>query len=118
MARGESKRSNARGVAKLDLGEREIGLKLTLAAWDEIETTFDLENLSELETKLAKMSAKQMAQLIAILGRAAGEEIDTHEVLKSSCHIGDLIAGIGAALSPNRDPGAETNEKNGAAPSP
>lgn len=112
MARKQPAGANARGVAKLDLGDREVGLKLTLAAMDEIETTFGLAHLAELEAKLSQPSAKDIAKLVAILAQAAGEDIEAEDVLRSSAELAEIVDAIMACMTPEK-----ATSKNAAAPS-
>lgn len=105
---------NARGIARLDLGNgRSVGLKLTLAAMDEIETQFDIPSIADLEEKLQRPSAKSLAQLVAIMARASGEEISEDEIRTAPVELHALTNAVMAALGG----GGEPDEKNVAAPS-
>lgn len=114
MARKQTAGANARGVAKLNLGSRVIGLRLSLAAMDEIETEFEIKNIAELEEKLSAPSAKDIAKLVAILAKAAGEDVSAEEIVRSDADLIEIMDAVRACMTPDR---AGPPEKNAPAPS-
>ena len=113
--------ANARGRVTLQIGQgRAVSLRITLAALDDIETAFEIASIADLEDRLTRPSAKDLAKLLAILAQAAGETITADELRRCEADIGDVIEAIRAAMMPNtRAPDApDAPEKNAPAPTP
>ncbi|MEL6857556.1 MAG: GTA-gp10 family protein [Pseudomonadota bacterium] len=70
-----------RGECKILIdGEPHI-LVLTLAALAELETLFGCQNLSDLQTRLKRLSASELMQVLDVLLRAGGSKAAIDRVL-------------------------------------
>ncbi|MEO1660945.1 MAG: GTA-gp10 family protein [Pseudomonadota bacterium] len=70
-------------------GEPHI-LVLTLAALAELETLFGCQNLSDLQTRLKRLSASELMQVLDVLLRAGGSKAAIDRVLPKTA--ADAIA--------------------------
>lgn len=103
--------ANARGESVLDLGFRKLKLKVTLGAMADAEDEFSCD-FSEIEAHLG--STRNIAKFIAILAKAAGEEVDADEIeriRRCDLDVRELMARIAAAT------GGGASEGNAPAPS-
>lgn len=103
--------ANARGEAVLDLGFRKLKLKVTLGAMADAEDAFSCD-FAEIEAHLG--STRNIAKFIALLAKAAGEEVSDDEVeqiRRCDLEVRELMARIAAAT------GSGQAEGNAPAPS-
>lgn len=111
MARKSEKPAvNARAEVPLDLGFRTFKLKVTLRAMALAEDAFDCD-FSEIEMQLG--STRGIAKFIAILARAAGEDVseeDVEQIRHCDLEVRELMTRIMAAMG-------TTQEGNAPAPS-
>lgn len=72
-----------RGEVEADLGGRQRRLRLTLGTLAELETAFGVEDLAALARRFSegRLSALDMARIIAAGLRGAGEDIGEADVL-------------------------------------
>ena len=107
--------NRARGEVELTAGGRTFRLCLTLGALAEIEDGLGLKDLTELEHRLKKLRAADLAIVAAALMRGGGHEMSPVEALRLPVELNALIAAIGAVFAA---PGAEgaAAEGEGAGP--
>lgn len=105
------------GVGVLDLGDRKVELKLTLAAMSRIEVEFGLESIADIDSVMERPSAKKICFLISALavGEVSAEDILSSQLAREG-DIQEIALRLGAVLSgqssqPKNDAG------NAAAPS-
>lgn len=95
--------ANARGEAALDLGFRKLKLKVTLGAMADAEDEFGCD-FSDIEAHLG--NTRNIAKFIAILARAAGEEVseeDVEKIRRCDLEVRELMARIAAATGAEPD---------------
>ncbi len=77
MARKSGSKVNARGEGSIDLGFRKFKLKMTIGVMADLEDKFECDFI-DIESHMT--STRAIAQFIAALARAAGEEVSDDEV--------------------------------------
>ena len=103
--------NRVRGEVELDAGGRVYRLRLTLGALAEIEDGLSLNDLSEVETRLKKLRAADLAIVVAALMRGGGHEATPVEALKLPVDLGELVRAVtdafgsaGGDAKPESDP--------------
>src|ERR1700675_648002 len=91
--------NKARGEAELEAGGRVFRLRLTLGALAEIEDGLSLNDLSEVEARLMKLRAADLAIVAAALIRGGGQEMTPVEALRLPVDLGVLVRAVSEALS-------------------
>jgi hypothetical protein len=86
--------NRARGEAALDAGGRSFRLRLTLGALAEIEDGLSLNDLSDIEARLRKLRAADLAIVAAALMRGGGHEITPVEVLRLPIDLPELVRAV------------------------
>lgn len=106
--------NRARGEAELEAGGRAFRLRLTLGALAEIEDGLSLSDLTEVEARLKKLRAADLAIVAAALMRGGGHEVSPVEVLRLPVDLAQLVQAVTQAF------GSASNEANpeNAAPVP
>ena len=105
--------NRARGEVELVVGERSFRLRLTLGALAEIEDGLGLNDLSEIEGRLKKLRAADLAIVAAALIRGGGQKISAAEALRLPVELSALVASVTAAFS---IPGDQTQTEGKAGP--
>ncbi|ADM09676.1 hypothetical protein PB2503_08104 [Parvularcula bermudensis HTCC2503] len=83
-------------TATIRIGERQVGLSLTLGALAEIEDALGAPSLSELAVKLANPSAGQLLVILKALMRAAGDEDAFDRLEGEGVNLREVLAAIAA----------------------
>jgi len=91
--------NRARGEAELEAGGKTYRLRLTLGALAEIEDGLDLKDLSEIETRLKRLKAADLAIVAAALLRGGGHAISPAEALRLPADLGALVGAVTAAFA-------------------
>lgn len=100
-------RVSARG--EVDLGFRKLKIKITLGAMADAEDEFGCD-FSAIEEHLG--STRNLAKFIAILARAAGEEVsetDVEAIRRCDLEVSELMARISAATGASAQGNAQGN---------
>jgi hypothetical protein len=92
--------NRARGEAELEAGGRVFRLRLTLGALAEIEDGLSLKDLSEVEPRLKKLRAADLAIVAAALMRGGGHEMTPLEALRLPVDLPALVRAVSAAFAP------------------
>lgn len=106
LARKETK-ANPKGEVLLDLGFRKLRLKASLGAIAQAEDHFGCD-FADLEDHFT--STKALANFIAILARAAGEDVseeDVQAIRYADIELSELMAPIQAAMGKTDTPGPQ-----------
>ncbi len=90
--------NRARGEAELNAGGRVFTLRLTLGALAEIEDGLSLGDLSEIEARLKKLRAADLAIVAAALMRGGGHDIAPVEVLRLAASLPELVRAVAEAF--------------------
>jgi hypothetical protein len=98
--------NRARGESELNVGGNTYRLRLTLGALAEIEDGLSLNDLSEIEARLKKLRAADLAIVAAALMRGGGHDIAPVEMLRLQAPLPELVRAVGEALG-----GHETKEE-------
>jgi Phage tail tube protein, GTA-gp10 len=88
-----------RGDAELNTGERAYTMRLTLGALAEIEDGLALNDLSEIEARLRKLRAGDLAVVAAALLRGGGHEMTPADVLRLPADIGAVVRAVTETFS-------------------
>ena len=91
--------NRARGDVDLLAGGHSYTLRLTLGALAEIEDGLGLNNLSEIEARLKKLRAADLAIVTAALIRGGGHEISAVEALRLPVDLPVLVNAVTRAFS-------------------
>src|SRR6185295_12926803 len=83
-----------RGDVELLAGGRAYTMRLTLGALAEIEDGLGLADLSEIETRLQKLRAADLAIVAAALLRGGGHDISPADVLRLQADMGALVQAV------------------------
>lgn len=102
-----------RGDAELDAGGRVYRLRLTLGALAEIEDGLSLNDLSEVEARLKKLRAADLAIVAAALMRGGGHEMTPLEALRLPVDLARLVGAVTEAFG-----GAGEAKPEGGTPAP
>jgi Phage tail tube protein, GTA-gp10 len=86
--------NRARGEAELSAGERVFRLRLTLGALAEIEDGLSLSDFSEVEARLKKLRANDLAIVAAALIRGGGTDITPLEALRLPVGLPELVRAV------------------------
>ena len=86
--------NRARGEAELEAGGRIFRLRLTLGALAEIEDGLSLNDLSEVEARLKKLRAADLAIVVAALVRGGGQEMTPVEALNLQADLEDVVRAV------------------------
>ena len=98
--------NKARGDVELQAGGRVFRLRLTLGALAEIEDGLALDDLSQIEERLKKLRAADLAIVTAALIRGGGHEMNPAEALRLPVELPELVRAVTAAFGGNGE-GAE-----------
>jgi hypothetical protein len=98
--------NKARGEVELNAGGRVFRLRLTLGALAEIEDGFALDDLSQVEERLRKLRAADLAIVAAALIRGGGAEMTPAEALRLPVELPELVRAVTAAFGANGEGGA------------
>lgn len=90
--------NRARGDVELQAGGRVFRLRLTLGALAEIEDGLALDDLSQVEERLRKLRAADLAILTAALIRGGGQEMTPVEALRLPVELPELVRAVTAAF--------------------
>lgn len=90
--------NRARGEAELAAGGRVYRLTLTLGALAEIEDELQLADLSEVETRLKKLKAADLAIIAAALIRGGGQEMTPLDALRLPVPLETLVQAVARAF--------------------
>jgi hypothetical protein len=90
--------NRARGEAELNAGGRVFRLRLTLGALAEIEDGLCLGDLSEVEARLKKLRAADLAIVAAALIRGGGHDITPAEALRLPAGLAELVRAVTEAF--------------------
>ena len=90
--------NRARGEAELQAGGRMFRLRLTLGARAEIEDGLSLNDLSEIESRLKKLRAADLAIVAAALIRGGGHEMTPLEALRLPVNLPVLVQAVSQAF--------------------
>src|SRR5665213_82727 len=104
--------NRVRGDAELDVGGRALRLRLTLGALAEIEDGLALDDLSQVEARLKKLRAADLAIVAAALMRGGGHDMTPLEALRLPVALPDLVRAVSAAFAA----GGCADQGEGAAP--
>jgi hypothetical protein len=99
--------NRARGDAELQAGGLTFRLRLTLGALAEIEDGLSLSDLSEMETRLTKLRAADLAIVAAALIRGGGHEMTALKALRLPVDFPVLVRAVSDAFA------ASTSETGG-----
>jgi hypothetical protein len=91
--------NRARGEAELQAGGRTFRLRLTLGALAEIEDGLSLTDLSEIEKRLKKLRAADLAIIAAALIRGGGHEMTALEALRLPVDFPVLVRAVTDAFA-------------------
>jgi hypothetical protein len=91
--------NRARGEAELEAGGRVFRLRLTLGALAEIEDRLSLNDLSEVEARLKKLRAADLAIVTAALMRGGGHEMTPLEALRLPVDLPVLVRAVSEAFA-------------------
>jgi hypothetical protein len=91
--------NRARGETALTAGGQTYRLCLTLGALAEIEDGLGLNDLSEIETRLAHLRAADLAIVAAALMRGGGCDVSPLDVLRLPAELHALVAAVTAAFA-------------------
>jgi Phage tail tube protein, GTA-gp10 len=97
--------NRARGESELNAGGRLYTMRLTLGALAEIEDGLCLNDLSEIEERLKRLRAADLAIVAAALMRGGGHEIAPVEVLRLQAPLPELVHAVGEAFGGNEAKG-------------
>ena len=86
--------NRARGEVDLAAGDRTFRLRLTLGALAEIEDGLALSDLSEVEARLKKLKAADLAIVAAALIRGGGEDMTPVEALRLPVDLRELVRAV------------------------
>ena len=90
--------NRARGEAELEAGGRVFRLRLTLGALAEIEDGLSLNDLSEVEARLKKLRAADLAIVTAALMRGGGHEMTPLDALRLPVDLPALVRAVSEAF--------------------
>lgn len=90
--------NRARGEAELHAGGRSYRLRLTLGALAEIEDGLSLDDLSQIEARLKKLRAADLAIVLAALIRGGGEAMNPAEALRLPVELPELVRALTEAF--------------------
>ncbi|HXJ01305.1 MAG TPA: GTA-gp10 family protein [Micropepsaceae bacterium] len=91
--------NRARGESELQAGGRMFRLRLTLGALAEIEDGLSLNDLSEIEGRLKKLRAADLAIVAAALIRGGGHEMTPLEALRLPVDLPVLVQAVSQAFA-------------------
>jgi hypothetical protein len=91
--------NRARGEAVIEAGGRLFRLRLTLGALAEIEDGLSLNDLSEVEARLKKLRAADLAIVAAALMRGGGHEMTPLEALRLPVDFPVLVRAVTQAFA-------------------
>jgi hypothetical protein len=91
--------NRARGDAELCAGGRIYTLRLTLGALAEIEDGLGLNDLSEIEERLKKLRAADLAIVAAALMRGGGHDICVADALRLPVDLPALLRAVTQAFA-------------------
>ncbi len=91
--------NKARGEAELEAAGRVFRLRLTLGALAEIEDGLSLDDLSEVEARLKKLRAADLAIVTAALIRGGGHDMTPLEALRLPVDLPVLVRAVSAAFA-------------------
>jgi Phage tail tube protein, GTA-gp10 len=100
--------NRARGEVELEAGGRVFRLRLTLGALAEIEDGLSLDDLSQVEARLKKLRAADLAIVAAALMRGGGHEIAAVEVLHMAVDLAALVQAVTAAFASSTEAESES----------
>ena len=101
--------NRARGEAELNAGGRVFRLRLTLGALAEIEDGLSLNDLSEIEARLKKLRAADLAIVAAALIRGGGHDITPVEALRLPADLAELVRAVTEAFGGHEEKGDAAN---------
>lgn len=90
-----------RGEVKLDVPEvGEFNLCLSLGALAEIETEFQIDDISKIGNKLAKPKSRDIATLVCCMAHGGGhEEVTVDDVMKWRVSLPTLMGAVKQAMA-------------------
>jgi hypothetical protein len=91
--------NRARGESEIEAGGRVYRLRLTLGALAEIEDGLSLNDLSEIEARLKKLRAADLAIVAAALMRGGGHEMTALEALRLPVDFPVLVRAVTQAFA-------------------
>jgi hypothetical protein len=91
--------NRARGESEFEAGGRLFRLRLTLGALAEIEDGLSLNDLSEVEARLKKLRAADLAIVAAALMRGGGHEMTPLEALRLPVDFPVLVRAVSQAFA-------------------
>jgi hypothetical protein len=110
--------NRARGDAELDVGGRIFCLRLTLGALAEIEDGLALDDLSQIEARLKKLRAADLAIVAAALMRGGGHDMTPLEALRLPVALPDLVRALSAAFAAGGSAATGNGEEDNGARGP
>ena len=106
--------NKARGEVEVEAGGRPLKLRLTLGALAEIEDGLSLDDLSQVEARLKKLRAADLAIVAAALMRGGGHDIAAADVMRLPLDLPVLVEAVRAAFAAGS--GAANTEKDALSP--
>ena len=91
--------NRARGEVPLLIEGEPYRLCLTLGALAEMEAGLGAKDLKELETRLARPSARDLVIILGALLRGGGHDVEDVALSRRKHHLGDVARAIAAAFA-------------------
>lgn len=90
--------NGARGEVSLDVAGQKRVLCLTLGVLAEIESAFGCVSLADLQARMRRLSAAELLQLVSILMKGAGEQVEPAELAQLNIHPAAAAAAVAEAF--------------------